>query len=132
MSKKQATTKTTATTPETQAPTAPATETAPLSQDIITQLRAASSLDDAVRLLAPDAKPKVKMDAVYEVVETVAKPLPQKRGACVKVYAAAVRKNAAFTVKDITDALPDVKSAPYWVRRLARDAFFRESVVEVK
>jgi hypothetical protein len=64
---------------------------------------------------------------VYEVVETVTQPLPQKRGACVKVYAAAVRKNGTFTVKDITDALPEVKSAPYWVRPLARDAFFRES-----
>src|SRR5689334_4843202 len=82
-----------------------AQQATPLSKDIITQLRAASTLDDAVRLLAPDAKPKVKPDAVYEVVESVAQPLPQKRGACVKVFAAAVRKNGPFTVKDIAEAL---------------------------
>jgi hypothetical protein len=128
MSKKQvATTTKTKTTTAAPAETSAPTETAPLSKDIITQLRSAASLDDAVRLLAPDAKPKAKADAVYEVVESVTAPLPQKRGACVKVFAAAVRKNGTFTVKDITDALPEVKSAPYWVRRLARDGFFAEA-----
>jgi hypothetical protein len=80
-------------------------------------------VEDAVKILAPDVKARPKVDAKYEVA-TTSEPLPQKRGACVLVFATAVRRNGAFTVDDIAAALPETKSAKYWTRRLARDGFF--------
>jgi hypothetical protein len=96
--------------------------------DLLAQLRAAKSLDDAVTILAPAVAPKAKAQTVYEVNATCAEPLPQKRGACLKVYAVAARLNAPFKVADIAAALPDVKAAPYWTRRLARTGHFSEVV----
>jgi hypothetical protein len=124
MSKKQvATTKTTkATEPTTTTPE----PSAPPPADIVKRLREASSPDDAIRLLSPDAKPKAKVDTVYEVIDPMPKPLPQKRGLSVLVYVTAARLNAAFRIAEIEAALPDKKSVKYWVRALAKSGHFRE------
>lgn len=112
-------------------PAAPQLTTAPLPKDSIAQIRAAASLDDAVKLLQPDLRPKTKALAVYEIVADCTEPLPKLRGACVKVFAACARREGTFTAKDIADELKDVvKSAPYWVRKLATSGHIRE--VEVK
>jgi hypothetical protein len=91
---------------------------------VIAQLRAASSIEEAVKILAPEVKARPKANARYEVLEATT-PLPQKRGACVTVYATAVRHDGPFTAEDIAAALPETKSARYWTRRLAKDGFFR-------
>jgi hypothetical protein len=97
-----------------------------LTADLIKQLRSADSVEAGLKLLQPDAKPKTKADATYELNTACGAPLPQKRGACLKVVAAAVRLNRAFKVADIQAALPEVKSAPYWTRRLARSGHLTE------
>lgn len=102
-------------------PPAPAaTNDAPvLTPDLIARLRAADSIDAGLKLLQPDVKPRVKSDATYELNVDCQEPLPQKRGACLKVAAVAVQLNRPFKVADVQQALPDVKSAPYWTRKLA-------------
>ncbi len=100
------------------------------SADLIARLRAAKTVDDAVAILAPSARAKAKVDAVYELNTSCTEPLPQKRGACHKVYAVAVRLNAPFKVADIASALPDVKAAPYWTRRLAKTGHLVEHLTE--
>jgi hypothetical protein len=121
MSKKQDVKKPTTTVTTTDAPQA-----ATVPSDILAQLRNAPSLDDAVKILAPDAKPKAKPDTMYEVVEPMPNALPQKRGLAVVVYATAARLTGAFKVADIESALPDRKSVRYWVRALAKSGHFRE------
>lgn len=123
MSKRKNTTVTETT--EATTPTKPLSAEVPA--DLIAQLRAAESPDDAVRLLSPDAgKPKSKPDTVFELVDPMPKPLPQKRGLSVLVYVTAVRLNAAFKIAEIEAALPDKKSVKYWVRALAKSGHFRE------
>jgi hypothetical protein len=103
------------------------TPTAPPPADIIARLREASSPDDALRLLSPDAgKAKPSADTVYELIDPMPKPLPQKRGLSVLVYVTAARLNAAFRIAEIEAALPDKKSVRYWVRALAKSGHFRE------
>lgn len=92
---------------------------------VIAQLRAAASFEDALKVLSPS--PRQQPNATYEIVEDHTGELPQKRGACIKVYAAAVRKAAPFTAADIVTLLPGVKSAAYWTRRLAKEGFFRDT-----
>lgn len=115
---KPATTKQTITTPAAQ----------PLP-DLLAQVRAATSLEDALRLLAP--APRVKADPVYEVAADCAAPLPQKRGVSVLVFVTAARMNRAFRVSDVVAALPEKKAVPYWVRRLAKTGHFRDVSAEV-
>jgi hypothetical protein len=88
-----------------------------LTIDLLDVLRAADSLDDAIAMLAP---PTPKVDATYTLNTSCREPLPQRRGACVKVIAVAARLNRPFKLADVTEALPDLKSAPYWTRRLAK------------
>ena len=92
--------------------------------ELLAQVRAAGSLEDALKLLAP--APKVKADPTYEVAEACAAPLPQKRGVAVLVYVTAARLNRAFRVSDVVAALPEKKAVPFWVRRLAKSGHFRE------
>lgn len=100
---------------------APETPTAPvLTPELIAALRAADSVDEGLKLLQPDLKPKARPDALYELNTSCQEPLPQKRGACLKVITVAVRLNRPFKVSDVAEALPDVKSAPYWTRKLAK------------
>jgi hypothetical protein len=82
----------------------------------------ADSIDVAYRYLAPPAR--VSADATYTLNTACTEPLPQKRGACLKVVAVAARLQRPFKVADITAALPDVKGAKYWVGRLARTGHF--------
>ena len=94
------------------------------TSDVIARLRAAGSVDDAVAILSPTVS-RPMVDATYELAANVTTPLPQRRGVCLRVYAVAVRLDKPFKVADVTAALPDVKSAAYWTRRLAKDGFFR-------
>ena len=99
----------------------PTTAAAPvLTPDLIARVRAAGSVEAGVNVLAPEAKPKPKVDATYELNTSCKDPLPQKRGACVKVVTVAVQMNRPFKVADISAALPDDKSAAYWTRKLAK------------
>jgi hypothetical protein len=43
-----------------------------------------------------------------------------------KVITAAVQLNRPFKILDITTALPDVKSAAYWTRALAKTGHLTE------
>jgi len=88
---------------------------------LLASIRAADSFDSAVAVLAP---PTPKADATYVVNEQCTSPLPQKRGASVRVYVAAVRLNRPFRAADIIEALPDVKGAKFWVGKLAKLGFF--------
>jgi hypothetical protein len=99
--------------PERQANTAPI----PMA-DLIELLRAASSIDDAVRILTPGAKPKAKADTSYEVNPACVEPLPQKRGLSVLLFATAARMNQSFTLGDMEAALPGRKSVRYWLQKL--------------
>ena len=102
-------------------PTAIPSPSAPvLTPELIAALREAPSVEDGLRLLRPDARPRVKADATYELNSSCTEPLPQRAGASLKVVAVAVRLNRPFKVEDITTALPDVKSAAYWTRKLAK------------
>ena len=98
-----------------------------LTAELIEALRAAESHEAAVRLLAPDARPKAKADATFTLNTSCQEPLPQKRGACLKVVAAAVRLNKPFKVADIVAELPTVKSAAYWTRKLAKTGHLMEA-----
>lgn len=106
--------------------TTPAAQSLP---ELLAQVRAAASLEDALTLLAP--APKVKTDPLYEVAEGCAAPLPQKRGLSVLVYVTAARLNRAFKAGDLVAALPEKKAVPYWVRRLAKSGHFRDVSTEV-
>ncbi|HVL69276.1 MAG TPA: hypothetical protein VM364_18610 [Vicinamibacterales bacterium] len=107
--------------PGTAEPIAPTADAPVLTKELIDALRSADSVDAGLKLLQPDAnRPKAKTDAVYELNASCAEPLPQKRGACLKVVTVAVRLNRPFKVSDIIEALPEVKSAPYWTRKLAK------------
>ena len=88
-----------------------------LTFDLLDVLRAADSLESAMALVTP---PTPKVDATYTLNATCPDPLPQRRGACVKVVVTAARLNRPFKVADIVEALPDLKSAAYWTRRLAK------------
>ena len=79
-----------------------------LTPELVAQLRAADSLDAGVSILAPSVKPKAKSDATYELNTSCVEPLPQKRGACLKVVTAAVRLNRPFKVADIVEQLPEI------------------------
>jgi hypothetical protein len=97
-----------------------------LTPELIAQLRAAGSLDAGVKLLAPDTRAKAKVDATYTLNADCKEPLPQRRGACLKVVTAAVQLDRPFKVSDITTALPDVKAAAYWTRKLAKTGHLTE------
>ena len=86
----------TTSTPTSQPEVKPMADAPVLTPDLIARLRAADWLDSGLKLLQPDAKPRVKSDATYELNATCAEPLPQKRGACLKVVAVAARMNAPF------------------------------------
>jgi len=103
-------------------PKAPLLDTAP----DIDALRAASTLDDAVKLLQP-APTTARADTVYEVVNPCPALLPQKRGVSVSVYVAAARYPGSFRVSDLQTALPDKnpKNVAYWTRRLATLGFLK-------
>ena len=100
-------------------PSTPKVEAPVLTPDLVASIRAAGSIEAAVGILSP-AKPKVNPDAIYELNTSCKDPLPQKRGASIKVVAVAVQLNRAFKVEDVVAALPDVKSAAYWTRKLAK------------
>jgi hypothetical protein len=107
----------------------PPTPAAPvLTSDVIAALRSAASVEAGVKILQPDARPKVKLDATYAVNTSCASPLPQRRGACLKVVTAAVQLNRSFKVADIVAQLPNVKSAAYWTRKLAKTGHLVEVV----
>ena len=89
---------------------------------LLASIRAADSFDNALAVLAPAAPPKT--DATYTVNEKCTEPLPQKRGASVRVYVAAARLNGPFKVADIVAALPEVKGAKFWVGKLAKTGHF--------
>lgn len=94
--------------------------------DLLARVREAGSVEEAVTILAPNAKRSPKPDAVYEVSPACGDPLPKQRGLAVLVYATAARLNASFKVADIETALPDRKSVRYWVRQLAKTGHFVE------
>lgn len=98
-----------------------------LTPDLIAKIRAAGSVDAAVSILSP-AKPKANPDATYELNTSCNEPLPQKRGASIKVVAVAVQLNRAFKVEDVVKALPDIKSAAYWTRKLVKTGHLVEVV----
>jgi hypothetical protein len=98
-----------------------------LTSALIEAMRAAGSIDAGVKLLQPDAVSRSKADATYTLNTTCTDPLPQKRGVSLKVITAAVQLNRPFKVADITSALPDVKSAAYWTRRLAKTGHLVEA-----
>ena len=98
-----------------------------LTPDLIAQVRAAGSVEAAISILSP-GKPKANPDATYELNTSCKEPLPQKRGASIKVVAVAVQMNRAFKVAEVVAALPDVKSAAYWTRKLVKTGH----LVEVK
>jgi len=98
-----------------------------LTPALIEALRSAASIDAGLALLQPNTSPKPKSDAMYVVNATSKTPLPQKRGACLKVVLAAVRLNRPFKVADITAALPDLKSAAFWTRKLAKTGHLIEA-----
>src|SRR5687767_436480 len=64
--------------------------------ELLAAIRAADSLESALAVLAPAAAPKA--DATYVVNTTCAEPLPQKRGASVRVFVTAVRLDRPFKV----------------------------------
>ncbi len=101
---------------------------ATLGPDILARVREAGSVEEAVTILAPNAKRSPKPDAVYEVSPACGDPLPKQRGLAILVYATAARLNASFKVADIEAALPDRKSVRYWVRQLAKTGHFVEVV----
>jgi hypothetical protein len=88
-----------------------------LTIDLLGVLRAADSLESAVAVLAPVTP---KADATHTLNTSCPDPLPQRRGASLKVIAVAARLNRPFKVADVVAALPDLKSTPYWTRRLAK------------
>jgi hypothetical protein len=105
----------------------PDAESAPvLTSELIAQLRAAGSIDAGVSILSPRMTPKPKADQTYELNSGCKNPLPQKRGVCLKVITAAVQLDRRFKIADITTALPDVKSAAYWTRQLAKSGHLTE------
>lgn len=98
-----------------------------LTPELIAALRSAGTVEAALTLIAPRATPKPKVDTVYTVAEECMTPLPGRRGACLKVIAVAVRLNAPFRISDITKALPTVKSAAYFVRKLYKSGHLIEA-----
>jgi len=100
-------------------------ETTTTPADLIARLRAASSDEEAVKIMQPDAKGKANVDAVYEVVVGTGEPLPQKRGVAVRIFVTAVRLNRPFKSADI-EAAVEGKAVRYWVRRLTTTGHFRE------
>ncbi len=98
-----------------------------LTPELLDALRAASSIEAGVKILQPDAKPKVRLDATYNVNTSCAAPLPQRRGACLKVVTVAVQLNRPFKITDVVALLPEVKSAAYWTRKLAKTGHLVEA-----
>ena len=104
---------------------APQSETTPtpvgpvLTPTLLEQLKAADSLEAAVKVLAPTTG-RVRVDARYRLNPACADPLPARRGAGLKVLAVAVRLDRPCTVADVQAALPDVKAVRYWVNRLVK------------
>lgn len=113
-----------------EAPQTPKATGPVLTPELVAQLRNAGSLDAGLKLLQPEAKSKAKHDAVYELNTDCKEPLPAVRGACLKVAYAVAQFDKPFTVADVVKALPDLKSAPYWTRKLATSGHLRE--VEAK
>jgi hypothetical protein len=105
----------------------PVTTAPVLTPDLIAKLRSAGSIEAGVNILAPHTAPRPKLDATYELNPGCKEPLPQRRGACIKVITAAVQLNRPFKVADVTTALPDVKSAAYWTRKLAKTGHLTEA-----
>ena len=101
-------------------PKPPTTEAPVLTPDLVTALRAAGSVEAGLKILQPDARPKARLDATYTVNTSCPTPLPQRRGACLKVVTAAVQLDRPFKVADIVARLVGVKSAAYWTRKLAK------------
>jgi hypothetical protein len=97
-----------------------------LTPDLVARLRAMESLEASVRVLSPDSARRVPVDATYRLNESCETPLPQRRGASIKVVATAVRLERPFKIADIATALPDVKSASFWARRLVKSGHFIE------
>jgi hypothetical protein len=97
-----------------------------LTPELINQLREAGSIDAGVAILSPRAAAKPKVDQTYELNTSCTEPLPQKRGVCIKVITAAVQLQRPFKSTDITAALPGVKSAGYWLRRLVKTSHLKE------
>lgn len=119
--------KTTAPVKTSKTPAAPKPADGPRpTPELLTEMRKAGTLDAALALLQPPRQPKPRADATYAVNATCAEPLPQKRGAGNKVYAVAVLRGERFTVADVQQALPEVRSAAYWVRRLAKTGHLTE------
>jgi hypothetical protein len=115
---KKTTTKPTTVTPPAAEPVGP-----PVTADLLAAIRKAADLDAAVRVLQPAA---VRRNATYRLVEACTAPLPKARGACVRVFAAIVRRNAPFTPADIAADLPTLKSAAHWTRQLAKSGHIAE------
>ena len=120
--------KTTTRATETAEPTkaAPA-QTAPPTQgtrELLANILAAASDDDALKLAAPAAPRQTKADSTYEVVPSE-NPLPKRGGLSVQVYVIAARLRKPFKLADIEAALPGKKSVRYWIRALAKDGHFR-------
>ena len=91
------------------------------------EIRAAGSVDAAVSILSP-AKPKVNPDATYELNTSCKEPLPQKRGASIKVVAVAVQLSRTFKVEDIVRRCPTSRVPRYWTRKLVKTGHLVEVV----
>lgn len=112
--------------PKPAAKTPTAAPTLALPVDLVPQLRAAASIEDAVRILSPATTPKAKPTAVYTLSTDCREPLPKARGACAVVFATVARRDGTFTAADIAEALPAVKSAKFWTRKLAKTGHLSE------
>jgi len=108
-------------------PSTPKVAAPVLTADLVASIRAAGSVEAAISILSP-GKPKANPDATYELNTSCKEPLPQKRGASIKVVAVTVQMKRAFKVADVVAALPGVKSAAYWTRKLVKTGHLVEVV----
>lgn len=95
--------------------------------ELVEKIRAASTSDDAVGIIAPKAKSKPKLDAIYEINLACTEPPPSKGGLAALVFVTAARMNKPFKLSDIETALPEKKAVRYWVRQLAKSGYLTVS-----
>ena len=105
-------------------------KTMTITAELLASLRRAETVDAAAAIVAPKTDKAKAADATYAINEACKTALPVTRGARLTVYLTAVRLGKDFKVADIVAALPDVKAAAYWARKLAKDGFLR--IVETK
>lgn len=110
-------------TSKTETPTVVAPTTLQSTRELLPQILAAATDDEALKIAQPVAPGRPTKERTYEIVPSDL-PLPKRRG-LMHVFVVAARLRKPFKVADVQAVVPN-KGVAFWIRQLAKDGYLRE------